>query len=452
MAISAVKLQYLPGTYWYATRLKARFSLLSVMIKQFGLLIFMYGVVFRPGFRQLPSLLAALLFSYLLFISLYEIHYLKNDLLAVNGEKLPTLRIEGDYLKRHPLFIKSRIFWAVIFVLILYAINPEKYLSLTIIPLLALVIGRIHNHLLPEQRAWTFFLLRWCKNNLMVPLAVSKGGLLIYIIIMSVYPVISAIQHGREKNGVFNKRFPNFMEGYIVFFLGLTVFPFSPKFSSACVYYIAYLILWHLIVSGMKYGGMLLCARKGKNFYHIHTNFSHDGEFSLEQITRIFKGKETIYLSDHAEDFDADKFRELEEGCKFYSRDGLTLVPGLEYILKDGNHLFASSLRYFIQPQIYQNTLEYIDELRAHSAFVVWAHPYFSVKKLLFKPGYLKRMAQIAKRVDKVELFNLRSCRTLGHNLRSFLIGIICAAFFRKECIVGVDLHNAQDRPDKFAE
>jgi hypothetical protein len=404
-------------------------------------------VVSRPEFARLGFILGNFILTWFLFISLYEIVYLQNDLISIKKEDNPTVRIENNYITKYPLFVPARSFWAIICFISLYLINPDRYLYLTMIPVLVCFVGLIHNSIAVKFRIGTFFLQRFGKNTIIAPLVIGSNSLLFYLAVMIIHPFIATINYTKNKNII--SKVPKFLELYIAICLFLVLMPFHYKLSILFGYYGLYIIFWQITISSVKYGLVLINDREGSVLYHVHTNCSHDSDLTVEQLSAVFKGRKTVYITDHVEDLDIKKFKRLKEECLIYSRDGLSLEPGLEYSTQEGNHILALALKGFLVPNN-QSTLVCINELRDYSDTLVWAHPSFSIRRLFGESDYRRELINIARKVDGIEFINLRPCRTLNHNIRSFLVGVISHAIFEKKCIVGIDLHNLKDIPEKY--
>ncbi len=443
-----IKLHYLPSVYWYVTRLKSKRVLFSVIFKELGLMVFMFIVVVQPTPATLPLFLAKFVITWLMFISLYEIGYLKNDLVAVRKENNPTIRITEDYTDSYPLFIHAKVMGAIVFFLVLRLIAPAEYLKLAAIPLGVFFINIVHNIVPVKYRPATFFSMRLGKNNIIAPLIPDFRSLLIYVAAMTISPLASTISYVSKKKTVSNQN-SKYLEFYISVLLLLASFAFSYRTSEIFGYYLAYYVCWQIVISGLKYGSAACKIGKEPVLYHVHTDFSHDGELTVEQISSIFKEKEAVYIADHAEDMGAEKFERLKKQCSMYSRKDFVLAPGLEYSTKDGDHLLALSMKSFILPEN-SSTLECIQRLRSCCGMLVWAHPSFSIKKLIFDRDYRMERISIGRNVTAVELINLRLCRSVNHRIRSFIIGVIAYLCFGKRCIIGADFHSLKDNPARF--
>jgi hypothetical protein len=66
---------------------------------------------------------------------------------------------------------------------------------------------------------------------------------------------------------------------------------------------------------------------------HVHSAWSDDGSWSLQQIARTFTrlGHDVVLMSEHSRGFTAGKWLEYADACRQASSDRLLLVPGIEY-------------------------------------------------------------------------------------------------------------------------
>ena len=109
---------------------------------------------------------------------------------------------------------------------------------------------------------------------------------------------------------------------------------------------------------------------------HMHSDYSHDGLDSLEQLRDVSVGRgiRWIGMTDHAEDFDADIFAEYVAHCDTLSDAEFRFIPGLEFRFAGfrGVHLFAVGLREWIEPRTFE---EFFAATRDRHCFTVLAHP-----------------------------------------------------------------------------
>jgi len=66
---------------------------------------------------------------------------------------------------------------------------------------------------------------------------------------------------------------------------------------------------------------------------HIHSEWSYDGRWSLDEIGRGFerRGYDAVLLCEHDRGFDADRWQAYRDACANASTAEMLLVPGIEY-------------------------------------------------------------------------------------------------------------------------
>lgn len=109
---------------------------------------------------------------------------------------------------------------------------------------------------------------------------------------------------------------------------------------------------------------------------HIHSDYSHDGRDSLEDLREFAAARQISFvgLTDHAEDFVPELWEEYVEECRTVSRDGVWLIPGLEFRFAGlaGLHLLALGLTRWITPR---SPAEFIALTRDAARLTILAHP-----------------------------------------------------------------------------
>lgn len=95
-----------------------------------------------------------------------------------------------------------------------------------------------------------------------------------------------------------------------------------------------------------------------KGVLHFHSDFSYDGHNSIEEIANWAKSEaiDFIILTEHDNDYDAEKFDRYVKECRRNSKD-IIVVPGIEYSfgLKRHIHFNVFGVNEFIKTD---NTIE----------------------------------------------------------------------------------------------
>jgi len=117
-------------------------------------------------------------------------------------------------------------------------------------------------------------------------------------------------------------------------------------------------------------------SRKTVGAIHVHSDYSHDGRDSLEQLREfgIQRGLSFLALSDHAEDLDEEIFDGYIARCAELSDDRFELIPGLEYRFAGhpGLHLLALGLARYMDPV---TPVEFLEQAGEQARLTILAHP-----------------------------------------------------------------------------
>lgn len=123
--------------------------------------------------------------------------------------------------------------------------------------------------------------------------------------------------------------------------------------------------------------------------FHIHSNYSYDGKLSLKDLRDECEKRNFRFMvvTDHAEDFSADKVEKFIDDCEKISEKGFLAVPGLEFVIDKERevHLLVVGL----EKQRLQNGIDGILEgvwKDENHTLAVLAHP--SRSGHYIPPGY----------------------------------------------------------------
>ncbi len=158
---------------------------------------------------------------------------------------------------------------------------------------------------------------------------------------------------------------------------------------------------------------------------HVHTNYSRDGESSVEEIIRAAekRGLDVIAITDH----------DTVEGARYASgiKTDILVIPGIEISTKSG-HLIALGITETVPAGL--DFFESVRRAREMGGFLILPHPYHK-----FRHGAGIKLKNAIEAVDAVESFNSR-----------YIIGSANkkaekkARRFAKPCVAGSDAHNAR--------
>jgi hypothetical protein len=131
---------------------------------------------------------------------------------------------------------------------------------------------------------------------------------------------------------------------------------------------------------------------------HVHSTYSHDGHDTLEDLREFARARGIAFigLTDHAEDFTAERFAEYAAHCRAASDAAVALLPGLEYRFAghSGLHLLALGLRRWMAPV---TPAEFAATAPGITGFTIVAHPLL--------PRY-RIPPEVAAAIDAVEVWN----------------------------------------------
>jgi len=129
---------------------------------------------------------------------------------------------------------------------------------------------------------------------------------------------------------------------------------------------------------------------------HIHSSdFSYDGNFRLEKIVEIFrkKGVSAIFITEHSETMNQKKMDQLVAKCKNLSNKNILVLPGVEFLTKEGYHILGIGIEKFSNKK---SIKELVDFIKKNDGLCILAHP----KK------YKKIEIEKIKDVDGIEICN----------------------------------------------
>jgi hypothetical protein len=148
-----------------------------------------------------------------------------------------------------------------------------------------------------------------------------------------------------------------------------------------------------------------------RGLLHIHTTYSYDGTLSLSDFADLIKklGYDFIFLTEHAEDYDAKKMQTFVDECNKETNEDFLVVPGLEFNI-NGIHVLGIG----IEKYIHESGLEeLIRKIHENNGLAVLAHT------IDYKNGipYGK-----LRDVDFIEIWNPRYGERISPSIKSIKI------------------------------
>jgi len=164
---------------------------------------------------------------------------------------------------------------------------------------------------------------------------------------------------------------------------------------------------------------MLICD------LHVHTNFSKDGESSVEAILRAAEvaGLDVIAITDHDSVDGAKKALTCETS--------VLVIPGIEVTTKQG-HLIVLGVTEVIPAGL--DVVDTVEIARKMGALLILPHPYH-----VWRHGVARRKKIGMAVVDAIETFNSRYIVGSANRKAARV-----AKRIGKPCVAGSDAHHAR--------
>ncbi len=165
---------------------------------------------------------------------------------------------------------------------------------------------------------------------------------------------------------------------------------------------------------------------------HVHTNYSFDGEMSVEQAVECAKriGLDGIAITDH------DNVHGLKEAAQACKKHGLLHIPGIE-ITTPGGDILALNIKDEI---VFNGSYEkIIEKIHKRGGIAILAHP-FAVPL----PDAIHENFKLVETLDAIEVFNG------GTHLEGNMMAMEFAKKYNKPGIAGSDAHTPDNVGNAF--
>lgn len=123
--------------------------------------------------------------------------------------------------------------------------------------------------------------------------------------------------------------------------------------------------------------------------FHIHSNWSYDGQWTLPELARAFsrRGYRILMVADHDRGFTEARRRQHRDACAQASSESILLIPGIEYSdAQNTVHVLVWGSVPFLGEGL--STLELLKAARAAGGLAVLAHPSRRQAWRVFDPAW----------------------------------------------------------------
>lgn len=111
-----------------------------------------------------------------------------------------------------------------------------------------------------------------------------------------------------------------------------------------------------------------------KGIIHVHSNYSYDGQHSLEEIARhgMARGYGFVGMSEHSDTLTEEKMAQHVKDCEKATASGCLLIPGIEFTCENNLHLVGLGVQHYTDAKDPEKVSEFI---RRQDGIAVFAHP-----------------------------------------------------------------------------
>jgi predicted metal-dependent phosphoesterase TrpH len=111
-----------------------------------------------------------------------------------------------------------------------------------------------------------------------------------------------------------------------------------------------------------------------KGIMHVHSNYSYDGQHSLEEIAEYAKcrGYSFVSLAEHSDTFDSQKMNDLVRQCEEISKCGVLMIPGIEFSCENKLHIIGLGIQHY---KNVKDPLKVAEFIHQQNGITIIAHP-----------------------------------------------------------------------------
>ncbi len=141
---------------------------------------------------------------------------------------------------------------------------------------------------------------------------------------------------------------------------------------------------------------------------HLHTNLSHDGTLSLEQLADFLKGKgfQFIAITEHSYDINESSMADLANRCAHLSTSDFLIIPGIEFRCHDDIDILGYGV---VKTCTSDDPATIIKHIQSNGGAAVLAHP--TVRNYPFDSNWIRMLdgCEIWNRQERKYLPQYRS-------------------------------------------
>src|SRR4030067_2805075 len=136
--------------------------------------------------------------------------------------------------------------------------------------------------------------------------------------------------------------------------------------------------------------------KRFKGIIHVHSNYSHDGQHSLEEIVQFGTrcGYNFIGMSEHSDTLNEEKMTEYVKECQKVSSSHCLIIPGIEFTCENNLHIVGLGVQHYTEAK---NPFKVTEFIQKQGGLAIIAHP--------TRYNY-KIRADLAIMVDGIEIWN----------------------------------------------
>jgi hypothetical protein len=129
---------------------------------------------------------------------------------------------------------------------------------------------------------------------------------------------------------------------------------------------------------------------------HVHSEWSYDGSWKLEELAEFFSGRgyRAVMMTEHDRGFSERRWKEFRESCAKASSEQILLVPGIEYSDPENRvHVLIWGSVPFLGEGL--STKAVLQAAHAAGGFAVFAHPSRREAWKLYEPEWAHYLSGI---------------------------------------------------------